>query len=286
MTIEEMKQRKQELGYTVADLAQLTGVPRGTLQKIFSGKTRSPRRETIEKITAVLEKKPNIDYQTPPIVSDGGMTYGTGAMAAASPSDVDSDEDSDGVPDNPYGTKKQGEYTVEDYLALPDDKRYELIDGVLYDMASPTGVHQLITGYLYYRLMSCADEHDMPCLPCIAPLDVQLDKDNKTMVQPDVLICCDTSQGVAKRVYGAPDFAAEVLSPSTRRKDIFIKMSKYKDAGVREYWMIDPDKEKVTVILFDEEDDISVYSFDDDIPVSISEGLCSVRFADVRKWMG
>lgn len=84
MTIEEMKQRKQELGYTVADLAQLTGVPRGTLQKIFSGKTRSPRRETIEKITAVLEKKPNIDYQTPPIVSDGGMTYGTGAMAAAS----------------------------------------------------------------------------------------------------------------------------------------------------------------------------------------------------------
>lgn len=283
MTIEEMKKRKQELGYSIENLSKLTGVPLGTLRKIFSGQTQSPRRSTIEKLTAVLNhsvrissfddrnNSGNATYDFTGSLSPDGVretpaAYGNSALAA----------------DNPSGIKKQGEYTIEDYFALPDDKRYELIDGVIHDMASPTRDHQLIAGYLYYVLMTCADQHPSECHPYISPLDVQLDKDNKTMVQPDVIVCCSPDQDSGQRIFGAPDFVAEVLSPSSKKRDIFIKLSKYKDAGVREYWLIDPDRKKVIVYDFEHNDDITVYTFDDHIPVGISDGKCNVCFTKIK----
>jgi Uma2 family endonuclease len=181
--------------------------------------------------------------------------------------------------DNPYGDKMQGEYTIEDYAKLPEDKRFELIDGVLFEMEAPTTDHQKIAGYLHYELMKCVEEHGMPCYPYIAPVDVQLDKDIWTMVQPDVLICCDHELDTGKRIFGAPDFAAEILSPSSRGRDMFLKFNKYKKAGVREYWMIDPKKQQVLVYLFYKENDVSAYNFEDHIPVSISDGLCEVCFS-------
>lgn len=272
MTLEEMKDRKRELGYSVEGLSKVTGIPKATLQKIFGGQTKSPRQETIEKLTAVLEKKPE-PYHIPEY---RGNIVAEGAPAKAWNGTVQ-------YLDNPYGNKKQGEYTIDDYLALPDDKRYELIDGVIYEMASPSTNHQVIAAFLHYRLMRCAEEHPSACYPYIAPLDVQLDKDQKTIVQPDVMICCDPKQNTGMRLFGAPDFAAEVLSPSTRKKDMFIKLNKYKNAGVREYWMIDPLKQKVVVYLFYKDDDITIYSFDDEIPVSISDGLCKVCFASIKE---
>ena len=271
-TLEEMKDRKRELGYSVDGLSKVTGIPKATLQKIFGGQTKSPRRETIEKLTAVLEKK-SVSYHTP--------EYRGSIVAEGTP--VKAWNGTVHYLDNPYGNKKQGDYTIDDYLALPDDKRYELIDGVIYEMASPSTNHQVIAAFLLHRLMICAEEHPSPCYPYIAPLDVQLDKDQKTMVQPDIIICCDPKQNTGKRLFGAPDFAAEVLSPSTRKKDMFIKLNKYKNAGVREYWMIDPLKQKVIVYLFYKDDDIMIYSFDDEIPVSISDELCKVCFAPIKE---
>ncbi len=143
-----------------------------------------------------------------------------------------------------YGVKRQGEYTLEDYYAIPDERRVELIDGVIYDMAAPTFTHQLFNGKLYHRLESFVSGKKGKCIPVVSPIDVQLDCDNKTMVQPDVVVVCDRDKIINRCVYGAPDFVVEVLSPSSTKRDTAIKLRKYKEAGVREYWMIDPDKRK------------------------------------------
>lgn len=112
----------------------------------------------------------------------------------------------------------------------------------------------------------------------ISPVDVQLDQDEKTMVQPDVLIVCNRDIVIRRCVYGAPDFIVEVLSPSTKKKDMFIKLHKYASAGVREYWMIDPDKQKVVVYNFEQEELPAVYGFDDQIPVAVLNRECVIDF--------
>ncbi len=270
MKLEEMKRRKQELGYSLSDLARISGVPLGTVRKVFCGQTKSPRRGTIEKLEAVLRDE-SVYY---------ARQEGSDSLVCEPAGSYDAQAQQ---PDNPYGSKMQGQYTVEDYLALPDDKRYELIDGVIYEMASPSSNHQVLAGYLYYRLMSCAEEHKTECYPYIAPLDVQLDKDNRTMVQPDVIICCDPALNIGPRLFGAPEFLAEVLSPSSRKRDIFIKLAKYKNAGVKEYWIIDPEHQKVIVYLFERDDEINLYTFDDEIPVAVSQGICQISFAQVKE---
>lgn len=136
--------------------------------------------------------------------------------------------------------KKQGEYTLEDYYALPDERRVELIDGVIYDMSAPTLLHQLIGGKVYVMIQSFIEKKGGNCLPFYAPVDVRLDCDDKTMVQPDVLILCDDAKKTKRYIMGAPDFCLEVISESTRRKDYIKKLQKYTDAGVKEYWIIDP----------------------------------------------
>ena len=123
----------------------------------------------------------------------------------------------------------------------------------------------------------------------IAPVDVQLDCDDKTMVEPDVIILCDRSKDINRCIYGAPDFVAEVLSKSTRRKDIGVKTYKYANAGVREYWMIDPKDMKVIVYTFaqndDAEDTVSIFGFQDKIPVGIITGnLKLILLKSVKGW--
>ncbi len=253
MTIQEMKERKRELGYSNAMVAELSGVPLGTVQKIFSGATASPRFETLRALEAVLKKPSAYSF------SESGC------------SDVKETA-------LPYLTKKQGEYTLEDYYNLPEDKRFELIDGVIYDMTAPTTIHQSILGRIYAQLLYHIDAKGGQCIPMISPVDVQLDCDDKTMVEPDVIIVCDRSKIIRRCVYGAPDFVMEVLSKSTKKKDMFIKLNKYLNAGVREYWIVDPDKK--TVMIYDfEHDDYRISGFDDKIPVAVLNGECVIDFA-------
>lgn len=136
--------------------------------------------------------------------------------------------------------KKQGEYTLEDYYALPEERRVELIDGVIYDVSAPSLLHQSIGGEVYSVIKKFIEDNGGKCTPFYAPLDVRLDCDDKTMVQPDVLIVCDDAKKTKRYIMGAPDFCLEILSKSTRRKDCIKKLQKYTDAGVKEYWIIDP----------------------------------------------
>ena len=259
MTIEELKQRKKSLGLTNEDLAKASGVPLGTVQKVMSGATAAPRKETLAALEAVLRPAAYSLPKEERFVAEPQTAYRT--------------------------EKKQGEYTLEDYYALPDERRVELIDGIIYDMTSPSLLHQLILFEIGYGLRNQADQCPQGCTVFVAPLDVQLDCDDRTMVQPDVLVICGKEKMKSRHLYGAPDLAIEILSPSTRRKDLFIKGNKYMAAGVREYWVVDPDKRQI--IQFDYEHDamIRLYTFEQTVPVLISEGMCKIDFAAISERM-
>lgn len=260
MTIEEMKRIKEERGYSMAQLSEYSGVPLGTLQKIFSGKTVNPRKSTLDAIKKVLLGEESV-YQ--------GKAY-TYHMESKG---VSADRIRETVA---YGTefveKKQGEYTLEDYYALPEERRVELIDGVIYDMSTPSFPHQLIVGEVFAQIREYIKKNKGECVPVIAPSDVQLDRDNKTMVQPDVMIICDSEKIHHFGVFGAPDFVLEVLSPSTRKKDLTLKLSKYIEAGVREYWVIDPEKKILIVYDFVEEGMPCIYPLEGEVGLAIYEG--------------
>ena len=146
-------------------------------------------------------------------------------------------------------------------------------------MAAPTTFHQGIAGFLYKKFLDFVMENKGPCFPFISPVDVQLDCDDKTVVQPDVLVVCDRTKYKNGRVFGAPDLVVEVLSPSTRRKDMQLKMYKYSEAGVREYWMVDPEKKVVVQYDLDHLEIPTIYNFQSEVPVLIWDGACRI---DVR----
>lgn len=242
MTIEEMKRIKKEKGYSYAQIARMSGVPIGTVQKIFGGETASPRYDTL----MTLENFFMGERKEANLFMEEAAAYN--------------------VP------KKQGEYTVEDYYALPDDKRVELIDGVFYEMNAPAFVHQRVGGELYRQIANFIFENKGNCIPLMSPVDVRLDCDGRTMIQPDVVILCDRNKIMKWGIMGAPDFIAEVLSPSTKRKDCIKKLDKYMEAGVKEYWMIDPYKRKLIVYEFDKESYPAVYGLNGKIPVGMYDG--------------
>lgn len=190
--------------------------------------------------------------------------------------------------------KKQGEYTVEDYFALPKECRVELIDGVIYNMSAPSGVHQILALRIAGQLDAWVTQQKGDCTVIIAPADVQLDRDDRTMVQPDLFVYCRKEnekgdQKVEWKVYdqtvfqGAPDLVAEILSPSSAKRDRNIKYSKYKSAGVREYWIVDPKLRRVTVHCFEQGDRTTVNTYQEEIPVYIFDGRCRISLADMEK---
>ena len=261
MDMEKLKERKKDLNLTNEELAKLSGVPLSTVQKVMGNTTKSPRKDTYDALKKVL--MPEKTYH---LERSAGMVCEE-AQALKTP------------------MKKPGEYTIEDYYAWPEDQRVELIDGVIYDMGAPLFRHQDIAGNVYYQLYGGIEEYGSDCLVGISPLDVQLDCDNKTMLQPDVIILCDQEKNIDKCVYGAPDFVLEVLSPSSRSRDQIIKLNKYHDAHVREYWIVDPEKERILVYIFEKEDWPDIYTFNDKVPLYVSGNKIEVDFSKIKARM-
>ena len=277
MTIEEMKRRKRELGYTNQMIADRSGIPLSTVQKVFAGATASPRRETIDALERVLE---NSGGERSGRFTYGDLTPSAGRGGEASAAyNVHPAQKNSGAADDRL-------HTLEDYLSLPDDQRVEMIDGVFYDMAAPTTVHQGVAGFLFKKLLDFVMENKGPCFPFISPVDVQLDCDDKTVVQPDVLVVCDRSKYRNGRIWGAPDLVIEVLSPSTRRKDMQLKMYKYAGAGVREYWMVDPEKKLVVQYDLEHLEIPAIYNFRSVIPVLIWDGACRIDLKEMDDTIG
>ena len=285
MTLQEMQQRKKAMGLTYEDLSRLSGVPLSTVQKVMSGQTKYPRRGTLEALeTALVPKEecsdtrisPPRSYKNPAFPDEELSHSSFYNYGHSSPSVI---REAQAV----YRAKQPGEFTVADYLKLPDECRVELIDGVFYDMAAPNFLHQRIACRFSYIVQNYIDEHHGRCIPAIAPVDVQLDKDDKTMVQPDFLIVCHRDIITKARIVGAPDFVMEVISPSSRRKDMLVKAGKYAQAGVREYWMIDPEREKILVYDFTSDFEAFIYGLEDEIPVRIYDGDLVIDMKQIRE---
>jgi Uma2 family endonuclease len=143
-------------------------------------------------------------------------------------------------------------YSYADYATWPDDVRYELINGEAYAMApAPTRTHQLLVGELFSQVYNAL--RGKPCQPFVAPFDVRLPRADEaddrvdTVVQPDVLVVCDPAKVDERGVRGAPDWVAEVISPSSAAHDQITKRDLYERAGVQEYWLLHPTDRLVTV---------------------------------------
>ena len=301
MTIQEMIQKKKELGYSNQQIADMSGVPLGTVQKLFSGITMTPRYNTLQALSKVFEDRKEEILYLHDSGAESNMVHES--SAAYKVSYVDSNDDrcrerreliekqladeklelekiiNKQIAERVPGTI--GNKTIEDYMVLPEGTRIEMIDGRFYNMAAPTFAHQKIAGLIYNVFENFVKENGGPCMPSIAPTDVQLDCDDKTMVQPDVLVVCDRDKIIKARVVGAPDLLVEVLSPSNWYMDCFIKLKKYRNAGVREYWIVITDQKNILVYNFEKSTEPTEYTFEDKVPVAIWQDKCKVDFKEI-----
>ena len=176
-------------------------------------------------------------------------------------------------------------WTYADYKAweLKPGERYEIIDGEAFAMSAPNAYHQSILTELLKQIANFLTGKECKVYP--APYDVRLfyeeDESDDTVVQPDISVVCDKEKRGKEGCRGAPDFVAEILSPSNTAIEMQRKFNVYRDAGVREYWVLDTENKTLTVYLFEDEKAISrSYGEKESVPVAVLEGL-SVELAPV-----
>jgi Uma2 family endonuclease len=179
--------------------------------------------------------------------------------------------------------KEQEHYTYADYLSWDGKERYEIIDGEVYMMAPPSRLHQEIsrelTGAFWEFLKG------KPCKVYTAPFAVRLypaaDQNDDTVVEPDIVVICDSSKLDDRGCNGPPDLIVEILSPSTGRYDRIAKFQKYREAGVREYWIVDPEEKILNAyILKNGVYAAFVYGETESVPVTVLPG-CEIDLAVV-----
>lgn len=175
-------------------------------------------------------------------------------------------------------------YTFADYLTWSDNKRYEIFNGRVFELLpSPTSKHQSVSGNLFIDMGNYL-RNKKPCKVLYAPIDVRLpvkpeeaaDAQIYTVVQPDIIVVCDTKKLDEKGCLGAPDLVVEVLSPSTAKNDFKDKYLLYEQAGVREYWIVHPVDELLTVFKRNSEGKLAlekIYTCDDMVKVGIFDDL-------------
>ena len=163
--------------------------------------------------------------------------------------------------------------TLTQYEALPEDKRVEVFEGTVYNMAGPSQIHQALSMQLSNIIFNYIKNKKGQCSVFTAPFDVKLSDTPLTIVQPDILIVCDKNKLDEKRCNGAPDFIIEITSPGNSSDDYIRKLYYYKKYGVREYWIVDS-KRKIITVNFFENNIVSVqYPFDSVIKVNIYDDL-------------
>ena len=161
-------------------------------------------------------------------------------------------------------------YTDEEFYEYLEnnDTRAELIDGfIIVDMGSPSFLHQDIMSEVRYAFRDHIRKRGKNCRVGMEN-EVRLDQSN--IVSPDIFVTCKPEKVDKKRMNGAPEFVLEIVS-SNSANDYFRKLTLYKNFGVREYWIVDPRTEHVTVWFFEDEESPTIYNFSDDITVRMTE---------------
>ena len=158
-------------------------------------------------------------------------------------------------------------------LALPEGVRAELIDGKMYYMASPTMTHQRLIMGLSAQIYNHIREHGGGCQVFPAPFAVFIMNDKRNYFEPDIVVVCDPDKLDEAGCHGAPDWVIEIVSPSSKTMDYYKKAGKYAEAGVREYWIVDPAREAVVICRMEKGEEPVIYPFTDKLASGILEGL-------------
>ena len=302
MNIEDLKKRKKALKLTVADLAYMAELPLSTVSKIMTGETRNPSYVTIEKLDRILYREE--------------MRSRVEAYRAAIEKYVREhpDEDFDGrlfekmykkehglsdapipfaVPAGLYDSNRtrndrgslapyrQELLTVDVFRELGEDRNCELLDGYLIFNNAPGITHQVITQNLGYVIDRYIRDHNGNCRMFNVGVNVRLGDRNDTVLIPDIAVICNPDIIDEYGINGAPDWVIEVVSPSTKKRDYNDKMHKYMSSGVKEYWIVDPEKLRVTTYIEGEPMMAYIYDFEDDIPVYIYDGQLTVSISSL-----
>ena len=173
----------------------------------------------------------------------------------------------------PPALAQERRYTIDDIYSLPEGRRAELINGQIYYMAPPSRKHQEMLSFLHAAIYNHITLSKGKCKVYPAPFAVFLCEDDSKYLEPDISVICDKSKLDEHGCKGAPDWIIEIVSPGSRRMDYYTKLSLYRSANVREYWIVDPMKQ--TILVYDMEHDaaLAIYSFADSIKVNIYEDL-------------
>lgn len=172
-------------------------------------------------------------------------------------------------------------YTAEDFYNMPEDIRAELIEGQIVYMASPSRIHQEISHELDFAITSYIKSKGGKCRVYTAPFAVQLRKGDNTIVEPDLSVICDPGKLTDNGCTGAPDWIIEIVSPSNPRHDYITKLDLYSNAGVREYWIVDPQNKNIHVYNMEQENfTVNSYSFQDTVQAGIYDDL-SIDFSSL-----
>lgn len=258
MDISDLKKLKKEAGLTNAEIAELSGIPVSTVNKIFSGATKNPRYATLLAIEQVLTTKEKIPFtydklkEEPSIVRDASAPYMYSAR----------------------------EYDGEDIEKLSEWSRAELINGKLYMLSAPNRLHQYFVAELLFEIKSYIRKNNGKCDVYASPFDVRLFGDDSTIVQPDILVVCNKDILTEKGCSGAPDWVIEIVSKSNSSHDYVRKLIQYQKACVREYWIVNPFQELISVFNFEDAKKSGEYNYGEPVPSGVLEGL-EIRFGEV-----
>ena len=170
------------------------------------------------------------------------------------------------------GVAQQIVYTEDDYYNIPEHVRAELIDGQIYYQAAPSRIHQELLNFLNTEINIYMRSKNGFCKVYPAPFAVKLFADRENIVEPDISVICDRKKLTDRGCTGAPDWIVEIISPNNPEHDYIRKLNLYKDAGVREYWIVDPRSEKVLVYHLEQEKfQFEQYTFQNKVKAGIYE---------------
>lgn len=174
--------------------------------------------------------------------------------------------------------KEERDYTYVDYLSWPKDERVEIINGTPYLQAAPSRIHQEILSEMHRQIANYLIDKNCKVypVPFAVILDMEEEGDIKNVVEPDITIVCDEEKLEDRGCKGSPDMVVEIISPSTARRDKIEKFNLYEEAGIQEYWIIEPEEKILTVFTLQANQRYgrpNLYSEDDHAPVTIFDDL-------------
>lgn len=251
MDIFELKEMKKAAGLTNQEIADLSGIPFSTIHKIFSGATKNPRYSTLLAIEEVILTRTKIPFSyrensyQPMMVEEAAAPY----------------------------LCKARKYQMEDMENLEEGVRAELINGSIYMLGAPNRKHQYILSNMMFQIMTHIDKNKGKCHVYPAPFDVKLYGDDSTIVQPDITVICDTDKLTDRGCSGAPEWVIEIASTSNFKHDFVTKLMLYQIAGVKEYWIVDPQEEMVYVHNFENTKKSRSYTFEESVICNTLQGL-------------